>query len=464
MQLTFAPFTAHRWTPAALAVLALALGGCASFSPDGGLGPVQHTAKEQLGKDLKPIRTDADASAVQAEVQTRLQRPLSVDDAEQIALLNNKQLQASFAELGIADADRMQAGRLPNPKLSYRSVSNASTRSIEAGLGFDIAQLLTLPIASRIEHSRFEQMQLRVAGDVLMTAQATRQAYYRAVAAQQTLQYLEQVQTTAEISAELGQRMVKAGNWSKLDQARQRTFQLEATSRLVRARQSALAEREQLTRLLGLWGTDAGYTLPERLPDLPATARDDADIERHAIEQRFDIQAQRKSLDELVRNLGLTRATRFINVLEVGLAGSRDGDEAWQRGYDISLEVPLFDWGDAKVARAEATYLQGVHRLAATAVNARSEVREAYHGYRSAFDQARHYRDDVLPLRKQISEENQLRYNGMLISLFELLDDTREQAISVNEAIESQRDFWLADSTLRVALAGAAPSPNKSKE
>ena len=60
-----------------------------------------------------------------------------------------------------------------------------------------------------------------------------------------------------------------------------------------------------------------------------------------------------------------------------------------------------------------------------------------------------------MPLRKRISEEQLLRYYGMLISVFELLADAREQVASVNAAIESLREFWTAEADLQRSLNGA---------
>jgi outer membrane protein TolC len=91
--------------------------------------------------------------------------------------------------------------------------------------------------------------------------------------------------------------------------------------------------------------------------------------------------------------------------------------------------------------------MQALHRAAETAINARSEVREAYGAYRSAWDIAKHQRDEIVPLKARISEENLLRYNGMLIGVFELLADARSQIASVNGAIDALRDFWIARPT-----------------
>jgi outer membrane protein TolC len=153
----------------------------------------------------------------------------------------------------------------------------------------------------------------------------------------------------------------------------------------------------------------------------------------------------------------LTRSTRLVTVLEAGDANKSQTGEPRQNGFEIELEIPLFDFGATRAARAEATYMQAVHRAAAVATNARSEVRESYSAYRTAYELARHYRDDVVPLRQRISEENLLRYNGMLASVFDLLADARDQVATVTTAIEALRDHWIAETDLQSALTGRSP-------
>jgi len=210
-------------------------------------------------------------------------------------------------------------------------------------------------------------------------------------------------------------------------------------------------------------GAPGAFTLPERLPDLPAAPAELADVERLALAGRVDLQAAKARTEATAASLGLTRSTRFINVLDLGAVRNSDSGAARQSGYAIALEVPLFDWGGARVARAEAIYMQSVQRYAAAAGDARSEAREAYQAYHSAYAAARHYRDRVIPLRKKISEETLLRYNGMLVSVFELIADARNQAAAVSAYIEAQREFWLADTQLHAALGGKLP-PDAFKE
>lgn len=442
-------------------LVAFALGGCATFSRDGGFDSVEQTTQQRIGKELNWARTDADRDAIDKRVAELLERPLSADDAVQIALLNNKGLQAAFFELGISEADLVQAGRLPNPHFSMFRASHGDEFKIEQAFTFNVFSLITMPKVVEIEKRRFAQVQRAITMQTLSLAAETRKAYYVAIAAEQTRTYMEQVRRAADAGAELARRMAQTGNWSKLQQAREQSFYADAALNLARADQAQTAARERLTRLLGSWGEGARFKLPERLPDLPKTADDLPDVEQVAMEQRLDVQAAKLDAEALAKNLGLTKTTRFINALEFGPARVLEGQksEPYKRGYEVSLELPLFDWGTAKVAKAEALYMQAVHRAAETAVNARSEVREAYQGYRSSFDIAKHYRDEVVPLRKRIAEENQARYNGMIIGVFELLADAREQIASVNSYIESLRDFWIAQADLEMALMGK-PAPS----
>ncbi len=436
------------------ALLTLILSGCATLSEDAGFAPLAQTAQSRLGKELTWQRTDADRSRVDRRVAELLQQPLSADDAVQIALLNNPGLQASFHELGIADAERVQAGRLPNPGFTFGRFRQGSSAEIDRSLQFNLVSLLMLPTLQQLESRRFEQTRGALTLGVLALASQTRKAYITALAADQTVRYTRQVQDAAEAGAELARRQAQAGNWNKLQQAREQGFYADAALNLARAEQARNAAREQLTRLMGLWGAPAQFRLPDRLPDLPKTPDDQPDIEQTAIDQRLDVQAARAATAQLAQNLGLTRATRFVNVLELGAVRNSYSDASPQRGYEVTLELPLFDWGEARVAKAEAIYGQAMARTAQTAIDARSEVRAAYAAYRSSHDIARHYRDEIVPLQRRISEENQLRYNGMLIGVFELLADARSQIGSVNGYIEALRDFWLAQADLDMALIG----------
>ncbi|MBT9612556.1 MAG: TolC family protein [Burkholderiales bacterium] len=441
------------------ALATLALSGCASFSADGGFKRVEGETQSRLGAKVQVPRPADSAATVQ--VRTLLAKPLSADDAVQIALLNNPGLKVSLAELQIAEADLVQAGRLRNPGFSFARLKRGTEIELERTFTLDILGLFAIPLKTEIESRRFEQAQLGAAGDVLKLAAETRRAYFNAVAAQESLVYLERVKIAAETSAELAQRMAQVGNWSRLAQMREQLFYADSTNQLARAKQTVIAERERLARLMGLWGSDLNFKLPERLPELPAKPVERTEVETTALQSRLDVQMAKQEVAGMAQSIGLSKATRFVNVLDLGYQHNSSNEAPRQTGYEIDIQIPIFDWGDAKVARAEAAYRQAVNRTAETAINARSEAREAYQAYRTAFDLARHYRDEIVPLRKKISDEQLLRYNGMLISVFELIADAREQVLSVNGYIESLREYWLAETDLQGALSGPGGGSNK---
>lgn len=446
----------HPFTPRALTFAALSaalLGGCASFSPDGGFDAIQTATRSHLQKDVVWARDDASRSQTQARVDALLAQPLSADAAVQIALLNNPGLQAAFNTLGIAEADRVAAGRLPNPGFSIGRMTRGSEVEWERSLHLSLARLLTMPMRIEIEQRLFEQTRRGLVLEVLRLAAETRRAWVAAVAAGQTAQYQQQAMEAAEAGAELARRMAQAGNWSKLKQAREQSFYADAALAVARAEQAKGQAHERLVRLMGL-DHGGSVQLPDRLPDLPAVLPPLPDIEQQAMDSRLDLQMVKLQTEALAKNLGLTRSTRFINVLELGISHNSSNEEPVQRGYEISFELPLFDWGQTRVVQAESRYRQALERARETAVSARSEVREAYAMQQGQYAIARHLRDEVVPLKQRISEENQLRYNGMLIGVFELLTDARSQIAAVNAAIEAQRDFWLADADLAMALVG----------
>jgi outer membrane protein TolC len=440
--------------PVALGVVALVLTGCATFSQDGGLNTVSTMTKERTGQSVQFSRPDSTTESLDNSVNQLLSKPLTSDAAVQIALMNNKGLQASFAELGIAEADLVQSGRMRNPSFSFGKMRGGHDVEIDRSVMFDLVGLLTIPLRSNIESRRFEQAKLQATSQAVRLAADTRKAYFNAVAAGQTVQYMEQVRTATEAGAELAKRMAQVGNFSKLDQAREQVFHADATAQFARARHNATAAREQLSRLMGLWGERTAFKLPDRLPDLPKTLTNINDIESQAMQQRLDVQMARRDAEMTASALGLTKATGFINVLHAGYVNKSTSDAPRENGYEIELELPIFDWGRSRTRKAEAIYMQSVHRTADTAIRARSEVREAYSAYRTTYDLARHYRDEAVPLRKKISDEMLLRYNGMLVGVFELLADARAQINSVNTAIEAQRDYWLAETDLQAAING----------
>jgi outer membrane protein, multidrug efflux system len=448
----------HKLT---LTAVALAMAGCASVSPDGNAADIAALTSGKTAGVAAQVAA-ADSATTRAAVAQLLAQPVTAESAVRIALLNNPGLHASMATLGISDADRVQAGTLPNPHFAIGRFVAGDTVEIERALRFNVLGLLTLPWRAKWQGQQHELAKLQAAQEVIKLAADARKAWINAVAAQQTAQYMQDAKLAAEAGGELARRMARVGNWSRLEQARQQVFLADATTQLARAQQSAFAEREKLIRLMGLWGQQTEFTLTERLPDVPRVPLDINNVEERALRERLDVRSTIAESGYVADSLGLVKASGFINALDVTYRrnttfDNATGDKETKKGWELELPLPIFDWGGASNARAQGVYLQSVARVRQTAINARSEAREAYHGYRTAYDVAVHYRDEVVPLRKFINDEVLLRYNGMLSSVFDLLGDMRTQIMAVNGAIEAQRDFWLADADLQTTLTGTSP-------
>ncbi len=460
----------HRWPMRAFrlgALLGVAFGAaaCASFSPDAGMGAVNEVVAPALNAHAAKLGTDDDAPAASARTQQLLKASLSADSAVRIAFLNNKGLQAAYNELGIAEAVKVEASLPPAPRFSLSRISTPVELDIERRIVADILGLAALPVRAEIAADRFRQAQLRAAQETLRVGIEARRSYYRAVGALQIVAALGDAVSAAEAAVNLAKELGKTGAMSNLDQRREEAFHADLVIRLATARSDAAAERERLIRAMGL-SEGSPLRLPRELSAVPRKPRTLSAVETEALKRRVDLQIARIELEALAKSYGLTRATRFVNLLDVsGVSRTQreaGGAAGTGGGADIELRVPIFDFGEARLRQAGETYMQAVNRLAQQTVNARSEAREAYQRYRASYDIAGQYRDRVLPLRKAISDEMTLRYGAMQVDVFALLTEAQRRISTIVAAIGAHRDFWLATTNLDAAVVGGGPAEGDS--
>ncbi|UWU91542.1 TolC family protein [Bradyrhizobium sp. CB1015] len=441
-----------------LVIAALSMSGCAAFSPDGGMTEVSDLTSRTMNKDVAFVRSAEGAAAVDARVRQLLSRTLSVDAAVQIALLNNKGLQAAYNELALAETELVEQSLPPNPVFAVSRITGNGASEIERQVVGDILALATLPFRSEIARERFRGAQLRAALATLRHASDVRRAYVRAVAASEMVGLLTDAKATAESTAQLALKLGETGSLNKLDQAREQVFYAETTADLASARQAAGSAREKLARQMGLWDDGLDFRLPNRLPPLPGRPLALSMIEADAVAHRLDLQIARLELAALAKALNLTEATRFVTLLDIARISRRtqdpEGPPFRERGFDLQFQIPIFDGGEVRVRQATETYNLAFNRLTERAVNVRSEARDAYRVYRSTYDIAGHYQREIIPLRKIITEEMQLRFSSMQVDIFALLTEARQRLAALRGAIDARQRFFLAQADLQTAVNG----------
>lgn len=446
-----------------LFIAVLGVSGCASYNLNQGLDRVNRDASSFTQSELNLAKNKEDRDKRLAATTQLLAKPVGQKEAVQLLLANSPAFQALLAQNWAEAASAAQSGRISNPTFAFESAVMGTETELNRFLTFGLLDLITLPQRSAIAKDRVEQAQIRMSAEVVDQVTRVRQSWVRAVAAAQSYNYADQVLASAEASAELARRMESVGNFNKLTRARHQAFYADAATQLANAKQVALLRREELIRLLGLDEAQAKQlVLPERLPSLPKQPMTPEDVAKQVSQERLDIQQAKAALNAAAKAQGLNRVTSLtdieLSVRRGSVSDSSTSTNSSRRGYEVGVKLPIFDWGDMQRDIMSAQTLAAANQLEATVRSAGSSLRENYAAYRTAYDLSRHFKEEVIPLRKVISEENVLRYNGMLIGVFELLADSRDQIGAVISAIAAEQQFWLTDAALQATLIGRPTS------
>lgn len=442
-----------------LAILPMVLVGCASVDETRGQWQFEAaTAPFTQGKlALQP--TAENLTEAQKLSEVLLAQPLGQPEAVQLALANSPALQAMQARYRAQGAEAAQQGRIANPLFTFERTHIGNELELARLLSFGLLDLLTLPQRKQIAQQQYDQNVLQQAGEVIDQVTQVRQAWVDAVATRQLADYSSQVLESAQTSHDMAMLMRRAGNFSHLAQMRHQMFMSEAMMLDAQTRQAALSSRERLVRLLGLSNAQANQLqLPDRLPALPSAPRATNETSDAVNADRLDIKLARMQLDAAARAQGLGKLTSVTDI-ELGLrhdnvSDSSAGTSNHKNGFEVGVTLPLFDFGEYKRASMNARTQAATQQLEATVRNAASTVRERYAAYLNAYQVARHYQQDVLPISRAINNEMLLRYNGMFIGVFDLMAQAREQVRVVQQALNAQRQFWLEDAALQAELVG----------
>lgn len=447
-----------------LVALSLIAGGCASTSPRVAFEEVR-TELKQRGVDSLYWRAGAEEDRqVEEAIERLLDQDLTVKTAAQIALLNNRRLQAVYQTLGIAQADLVQAGLLSNPVFTgdNRFAVGGGLGTLGLGVAQSFLEIFYIPLRKRVAKSQLEEAKLAVTGLVFDFEYETRIMFYEVQANAQLVEMLEQVVQTTESGYDFARRLQAAGNITELELYQQRDLYEQARLDLRQAEADLIHSRERLNQLMGLYGEQINWKTTGRLEEMPGEEIDMERLEARVIEQSADLKLAAQRIITAGHRLGFTKTTALIPWLDLGVEAEKTDE--WEVGPALSFPIPLFDQGRPRVARNRAELRQEQERYTAFAGEIRSIARQYRNHLEAAKDMVRHYRQVILPLRERITNETQLQYNAMQVGLLELLR-AREQQIEAGKAyIHTLYEYWSAKTAVELLLKGRVPRPIETIE
>ncbi len=443
-----------------LPLLILVIAGCAQVPKEAGFGDVQKLVHRRIDYRLHWNRGSTADEQISRALDDLLKNELNVDAAVQIALLNNQNLQAIYEDLGVTQADVVEAGLLENPVFFGQARFPDKSPSM-TNLEFEVTQnflnILMLPARKKLAAMQFEKVKLRVADEVLKLAADVRAVFYQAIGATQIKQMQQHITEAAAASYEMARRMHLAGNISDLHLASEQGHYEQV--RIAQAESVTLVaeSREQLIRLMGLWGVQTKLKIPHQLPDMPAQEIGLEHLESLAIKNRLDLASIRQEVEVLAQALGITLDWRWIGKADVGISTERDTDGQWVTGPSLTLELPIFNQRQADIARLEARFRQSQKRLAAQAVDIRSEVRSLRRRLMMHRHLVEHYKEVILPLQERIVYLTLQEYNYMLTGVFDLLIARQNEFDNYQKYIETVRDYWITRAQIQRVVGGRLP-------
>ena len=425
---------------------------------------LQSTIHGRIDKRVE-WRKDAAADVeISQTVHALLRGVLTADRAVQVGLLNNRELQATFEEIGVAHADLTEAGLLRNPSfdVSARFPDRPpSGTNLEFSIVQDFLDLALIPLRKKVAANELARAKLRVGDAVLKLASEVKTAFYTLQAKQQLSSRLAALGATNTAALEFAQRQHEGGTINDLELANQQASYAQARADATEITAEMRSDREKLNRLLGVWGPDTQWKIADELPSIPGKSLPVDRLETIAVAQRLDLAAAKAELGAVVQSLGLTKTYRYVGAIEFGVDTERGTDGQRVTGPTLRLELPVFNHGQGRIAKLQAKLRQAERRLEAQAIDIRSEVREARDRLLAKKDLATYYRDELIPERTRVLDLTLEHYNAMLKGAYDLLLAKQNQLTADRGYIDALRDYWIARADLERAVGGSL-SPHSS--
>jgi cobalt-zinc-cadmium efflux system outer membrane protein len=394
-----------------------------------------------------------------ARVRELAAAPLNADACVEIAMLESPRIATELARLGLARADLIELSRLSNPTLSLVRIRGDGQQMRTTGLSQSISDLVLLAARRKLGEGELVRARTQLTALAVDLAADVQAAWFEAVAASQSAAMRGEAARAAQASAQLMQRYFAAGNVGEQEVA---LAQVAASQARIAASRGAAAARDarwKLQQSMGLAGAPS-WTLTDAMhePARDAEAADDADaLVALARARRADLAAQRAEVGLLGDALALARRWRWLGSVELGVERDSEPDGARLQGPTIALALPIFNQGEAGIARAEARRDLAIAALHEIELGVERDVRSGIEHLASTRAIVEEFRGIMLPQAQLALQRQQERQNFMLIGVFELLAVRQQQADAQVGYVESLRDYWLARVELARATGGTLP-------
>ncbi len=438
-------------------VIAGILSPAAFASTKNSIKNVDKIIKTQTGVETDLTRNIPDAD-VQEEIRKILSDPLIVDGAVKIALLNNPSVKADLAQLGISQADMIQAGLLHNPKFSgFMRKSNQEGRNTntEFEVKQDVMDLLFWPLRKRLANTQFRQAEYDLAKTILDFIKEVRLNFYTWQASEHMLAMRRDHFKAEEAALELAQRQKAAGNINILELEQQKGIYYQVKTDLQRSELEANMAAQILRNLLGLTKSELEWISRESLPDLSSDNFSLNDLEEKAMANRIDLAVKRQEMKGLEQSLTMAQLD-VIPSVEGGYHWEKETDGNKIKGPVFEADVPVFDRKQADRLRAHSRIESGRKQLEALEAQIRLEVRLAYEQLTADRAMTETYRE-AIPVRQEILKQTLYHYNYMLKGVYDLLRAKQEEINAQHDYIVALRDYWMARSELEHAIGVSLP-------
>lgn len=447
---------------AAVSVALAALTGCASLPRDRGYAETGDLISARRGTAPHFDPDGASAAPTSPDIPTQ---PVTADHAVRLAFLYNPTIRQEYARLGLGRAELEEARRLSNPSFGYSHLHSRESGAAQIGrsLSLSFTDLLLLPARQRFASGQLERLQKDVAAELLNLAKEVEVAWFEAISADQVSSMRELVASSAEHSAALAQRFFDAGNINRLQLDQEYAAAAQARIGAVRARVEALRARSELATLMGL-PASANWTLAAKLAAPPVSAYSADQLLRLALTQRLDLSAVQQEVALHEDLLGVTRRWRWLGEVEAGYDAEHEIDGDVLRGPSLTLELPIFNQGQAAIARAQAELVDARARLDALSYAVHNSVSLNLERLRLARDIAERYRSVLVPRREGIVARSQEQVNFMLMGVFELIVAKQQAYDAYQEYLEAVRDYWTIRAELRQSVGGRLPDDDQTPE